>query len=225
MDINLSKNNLKIKKNQLEMVRDRNYNIDDSDGFILDFTNEEYINYIQEKTNELKSTESAILSSIYYNNDKSDAVFVYYAPIIENNTFIRMNVITEFLNLIKNYNVQKGIFIMPIGFEKLSPSSNKDLKNSQYKYDIEIFKFRELLINPNKHVFSRKMTKIPDSEVEEKLKELKCKKNNLTSITKNDPIVKWYGWSINSVVKIERCDDMIPLTSSLTYGYRLIIDD
>lgn len=240
-DIKNTRNNFKVKKNQLELVADRGFNIDEADGFFLDYNFNQYYDYLMNTAYKNKSTEESILSYLYHDNEKNKSIYVYYAPYIKNITKINKNIAVEFRQLVTKLNATEAILITPLQYKpKSSDIKNTDKKEYKYKslssdakkeikllektIKIQIFNVSELLINPTKHTYSRFMEKIPDEFVDNKLTELNCTKKDLTLLTSNDPIVRWYGWNIGDMIKIHRNDDDIPLTSTKTFGYRLIID-
>ena len=205
-----------VKKNQLEMVRDRGYDISEEEN-ILNMTFLEFNNYVLSKISNIDDI-SKILNHNYMKN--SDICYVYYILLNKNNKKkkpIMSDLINQFLQYIQKYQPNESILILD------SPIPNNKKNEYQNIINLQVFDKSQLTFNPIKHILVLKHEKIPDDEKEEKLKELKATINKLPSIKINDPIVQYYGWKINDLIRIYRDDDELPLLNTKSINYRIVI--
>lgn len=178
MDI---KNTYKIRQTVLEMLSDRNYNIEniknvDYDEFSIMYEENNY-NIID--------------------NDKK----IYVIFFKETKTFnkkdlemITQNAKTEFNENIKIIIVLKEKYNVPI---------EKELANALYK-NVELFISKDLIFNRTKYNKIPKHIKMNENEITELLDKHKLNKNQLPKILLKDPISKYYGMKSGDIFKIIR---------------------
>ena len=129
---------------------------------------------------------------------------------------IRPNLIKENIMEILSENTKCRIII--VLKKKPNNSILKLLKESKYNM-IEIFWYKELLINICKHNLVPKHELLNSEEEEIILLQLRLSsKRQLPQILKSDPVSKWYGVKIGDVFKISRNS----ITSGKTTFYRCV---
>ena len=225
-----------IKKTQLEMVRDRGYNIEDEAG-ILDMTLDEFINnYNNSKIiNKISDINEEEYKSIFFLSKS-------YKKIVDGHTKIlsvayktlagkKKICIEQIINFIsqckipKNHNKAKEEYcddsILIITHDISSGGKRKlgDLTS----VNISIFKDRELLYNPTTHIDCPKFILLNDDEKIELMKSLRCKLSDFLIIKQADPIIRYYGWKSGQIVKIIRDDEFYNVISPVSINYRVIL--
>ena len=172
----------------LEMLKDRNYLIDNLYDINYDIFEENYKN---------KNI------NIYCKKETNEKMFVYFYIEHENNGNFKKDNLTTLLKLVKekydydesdkNYNI---IIILKDKYPVLSLLKDND--------KIELFVLNELIINKIKHDYVPTHILLSNDEVTKVLEKYKCSKEQLPLILKNDPIAKYYGAKEGDVFKIIR---------------------
>jgi len=221
-----------VKKVQIEMLKDRGYNIPDDEILLLENEDnfEYFLEYLENKKQDIikempknKGSTSInidiynILNNIYYNDD-DESILVQYASKGTSSKEISKEIIKKFLKKLNNINF--GILITD---SKLSSGSN-ELIITQSNENIQIFRENELNVNPTKRLAFNNYRLIPKNQEEQKLKELKSIKSQLPKILIDDPIVKYYNFKHKDLIQIERNDEnYLPSMCPRYYIYKTII--
>ncbi|KAI8831163.1 RNA polymerase [Chytriomyces cf. hyalinus JEL632] len=88
--------------------------------------------------------------------------------------------------------------------EKLTPSSNKVIMEMAPKYDIQLFKEAELMVNITHHSLVPKHNLLSKEEKATLLARYRLKDSQLPRIMQSDPVARYYGLKRGQVVKITR---------------------
>ncbi|KAI8830728.1 RNA polymerase [Chytriomyces cf. hyalinus JEL632] len=88
--------------------------------------------------------------------------------------------------------------------EKLTPSSNKVIMEMAPKYDIQLFKEAELMVNITHHSLVPKHMLLSKEEKATLLARYRLKDSQLPRIMQSDPVARYYGLKRGQVVKITR---------------------
>ena len=206
-----------VKKNQLNMIERRGYNIDREKG-ILQFSIEQFENtYVPFARSQNKSFRS-VLTNVYQ-NDSGERVLVYYADVPSTATQLGVNDVGHGIKTMEENNLNDAVIITS---KQLTPSASKHI-NSLVAYNIQIFLEEEMAYDPTSHYLVPKH--IPLS-VEEQRQFMENKQKNEVGFTidlmpiipSDDIIARYYGLRTGRIVRIER-ENMFPtmIIRSITY--------
>lgn len=213
-----------IKKTQIEMVRDRGYNIPEDEELLL--TSD--INYFQRHINHLgsgiKATAQSLLSRSYIttpdNNNVTRSILVYYASKTnQQQKQISADIVREFIRLMQRYATNEAILIVDA---PLSSTGNDEL-NAVTLTKWQVFFESELTYNSTAHVDTQPHTYIPPLEADIILRGLKVDKSKLLIIKASEPISRYYGWVAGDLIRVDRNDSCIGILSPNSLNYRVVV--
>ncbi len=184
------------KKTQVEMMRDRGYDIDDDEAqMILSFDGfQEYyddtihgnINRVyQRPTDELRVMVVYSLVNVPPTNKKATT------------TKTGKSLMQYIESLYQSDKADSFILISE------NPVKNDALING-LKYNIELMGYDELAINPTQHIFSQQHVIMTDTEKADFLQDIRKDPRLLPGISKHNPIVRYLGASSKDVIAIVR---------------------
>lgn len=194
-----------VKRTQVEMLADREYLIPEeeinmfiyhpeayqpSDELLFNFANQ----YLSDKN--IFSREA--LSQTYSNN-QGDITYVYFTPTIVKERQ-GVETIAQFINTAQQLGASNAIIISS---EEFTPEAQKKISGIT-KPTIQVFFDYQLYFNPTFHFLTPKHTKISDEDRRKLLAESKIQPSQLLVISIDDPIVRYYGWKIGNIIRIER---------------------
>lgn len=192
----------------LEMLRDRGYNVDDSELLYLDdfpgwtdvYLNVSHLNNI-------------------YTNDRDP---VTYPPLkvkfLTSALKVKMSVYTEWIQEARRERFNRMIIIGKVGTMTEMAIKNLDKLRASSNLHIEFFAEPELIINITKHSLVPKHEVLSPQDKKEFLEHYAIEEWQLPKIFKNDPVVKYYGVGVGTVLKITRKSE----TSGRYVTYRIV---
>lgn len=225
-----------IKKTQIEMMRDRGYDVGEDEQKILSMEEDQFDEYLTalvegEIVNnwkdyldmirfpaESKYTSRTWLGNVYFKENKR-CIVIY---IDQSSGEQVLKVITDAI-IVMIEGIDTGIkydeliMISGIPFSSSSKKSIRDLKYTKHWS----FMDRELIYNVTKHFLVPPHTLMPESEVRKMGKSVR----NLHQISELDPVVKYYGWSAGGVVLIKRDISEVNMSVRFMIAKRLIVKD
>lgn len=86
--------------------------------------------------------------------------------------------------------------------------------------NVEFFETSQLVQNITKHQLVPQHSKLSVDEVRHLLKSVRCALSQLPKILRSDPVVRYYDFPVDSVVRIERKSGRQPSANA----YRVVID-
>lgn len=247
----------RIKRTQIQMLRDRGYVVEQQELDLLDYDMYQFSCYVDwlvkmNATQKFIVTPRSSLDNIYTHRTKTvtdlvpvvrdgqygrnvntgeilyenvtipHRLLVCYAERDKQQKQVSINTIKLFMAACENFGVNEAILIVNAG---LSPDANKNLANGLeipftiFHDSIMMFNVTETIANRNMATFnafhdpallkivnSPKYTLLTHEEEIKFLKESKVAKSQLPMLSHQDPIVKYYGWEIGSIVKLIRYD-------------------
>lgn len=230
--------NFRIYSNLLEMLRDRGFVVDEN---LLEFGN--FKNYIKEKIDEIdeedeEDVEWKAMSDKFTNQEGTKNLYVRFIDSKNSSTIgneeinILMNEIDEIYN--ENYETSKKEkekkekdkdFEVIIVVSKMI--TNPAMTNLMNKKVIRftIFRDKELLINPTKHILVPKHRLMNAVEKSELFNSYRVKPNQLPRIFSSDPIAKYYGAWEGDIFKIIQTDWFDDSFVRETLNYRYVIKE
>lgn len=213
-----------IKKTQIEMVSDRGYDISPEEVAILTMNINQFTNYVNNlATNVPRTTQRSLLSHSYTANLPGGGVrtmIVYYGgKKTPQQKQVSAEVVRSFIGVVQRYNINEAILIVD---GPLSPKGNDEL-SALTLTKWQVFFDGELTYNPTRHVDSVKHTLLSKEETAAKLKELRVDLSKLLIINETDPIIRYYGWPVGQIVRVDRNDSFLNILSPHSINYRVIV--
>ena len=206
-----------IKKNQIKMVKRREYDIGDEVN-ILNYTVEQFIEiYVTYAKSEKKSLRN-VLSNLY-ENEEGEKIYVYFAD-TKNSKQLGIEIIEDFLSNMHHYKTRNGIIITPI---PLSPASKKKIK-SLSAYNIYTFTENEMSYDPIEHYLTPEHILLKVDEQREFLERNNISIDQLPIILTTDIISRYYGFQTGQVIKINRTNLYDTIIQN-SIAYRVVKED
>ncbi len=204
-----------IKRTQIEMMRDRGYPISNDEKDILSMTEHQFLFYLdqlirREVTNEwapyldminlpedAKYTKRTLLGNVYIKNNKR--CLVLFIDQVGGQQVIKVIadaivVMTEGISTGIKYD--ELILITKIPFSVVSKRCISDLRYTK----CWTFFDKDLILNVTKHVMVPEHTLMPEVDV----RDFKRKYKHIEQISEDDPVVRYYGWQVGSIVVVRR---------------------
>lgn len=213
-----------IKKTQLEMVRDRGYEISPEEEPILTMNINEFPNYINAlaAANPRAATRS-LLSRSYQatlTDGSTRSMLVYYGGKADpRQKQVSAEVVREFIGLVQRYRINEAILIVDAA---LSSTGEKEL-SALTLTKWQVFFDSELTYNPTRHVDTPRHELLSPEDAQAKLRELRVDLSKLLILKVDDPVVRYYGWTAGNLVRIHRDDQTVSILSPKSINYRVIV--
>jgi len=189
----------KVKKTQVEMLKDRDYDINDEEWILKSNVDEFYKVYGVLQDNE----RYAKLSKIY-TNGRGNRIFVFY-PVLTTNKYLASTDITPVLSSSKE--IRNIIIISELNY---SAELNKQIIQLQSKnlfgkieniLNIQHFLYDELLFKVTDHTLVSKHVILSQEDAEKDVLEY-VTFDKLPQISINDVICKYLGAEIGQIIEI-----------------------
>ena len=131
------------------------------------------------------------VDSIISTNTKGHILLILYA-----NSKVSIQLGREIDQYITNDKIQQIVIVTSEG---ITPIAKKLLMIN--KCNVQFFHRLELTVNYTKHKLVPFQKKLEDHEIQVKLKKYNLTKQQLATMNRTDPIVKFYGWKAGSVIQ------------------------
>jgi DNA-directed RNA polymerase subunit H (RpoH/RPB5) len=235
-----------IKITQVEMIRDRGYDITneifprsatDREGrptpiadslgdatplltISFDAFVARYSTYIAQLASiGARVTPRTMLTSIYL--DRSGRkMLVYYAHHEPKATSLKKEEAANFAHLATAHAVTDAIVISK---HKLSTDAEEAVLG-MVSWRSQIFFDSEMMFNKTKHILVPKHILLSPEQAREFLKVARVKFSQLPRIFKGDPIIRYYGWQPGGIVLIYRSEYFLANVIKTTIFYRAIVE-
>lgn len=213
-----------IKKTQLEMVRDRGYELSHEEEPILNMDIYNFSGYLNglATVNPRASTRS-LLSRSYRATLPDGSVrsmLVYYGGKADTRQKqVSAEVVREFIGLVQRYRINEAILIVDAA---LSSTGEKEL-SALTLTKWQVFFDSELTYNPTRHVDTPRHELLSPDDAQAKLRELRVDLSKLLILKVDDPVVRYYGWTAGNLVRVHRNDQTVSILSNKSINYRVIV--
>lgn len=192
-----------VKKNQLNMIGRRGYNIDREKG-ILQLRLDQFLNTYVPFARQQKKSFRSVLSQVYQ-NDAGQRILVYYADVPVTATKLGVNEMSDAIADMKRYHLGDAVIITA---KALSPSASKNVAGF-VSYNIQIFLEEEMAYDPTAHFLVPKHIPLSIEEQRQFLQQKQEQEvgftiDQLPIIPAHDIIARYYGLRGGRVVRIER---------------------
>lgn len=209
-----------IKKTQLEMVKDRGYEVGEEEAEIFNMNLEQFIVYMNNRAILRKVTPRSALTQDYISADRTRSILAFYGSKTPAQKQVSADIVREFVDLIQKNRVTEAVLIVNA---PLSPPGSQILAAvTLTKW--QIFNDTDLTYNPTRHVKTPKHELIPPHLQSAKLAELKTTLSGMGLLYDDDPVVRYYGWPKGSMIKITRDNSSISILASKTINYRVVVN-
>lgn len=203
----------RVKKTQLEMIRDRGYDISD-ELVVLTATLAEFADrYRKQNQNFYQAL------SVEYTNPSNQSVYIHYSePGLKPTT--GKDQVATFINYIEGHQtpISSAILISP---SKLSFVA-QNLLTGLPMYFIQHFKYEELLNNPTTHYLVPKHEIISEDDMKSILKESRLTATQTPLILTTDKQAKYLGAQAGQMIRITRKFFPYPSFVDEVVFYRLV---
>ena len=106
----------------------------------------------------------------------------------------------EVIETLQSFQIKKCILV----YKSMMTASAKKALDHMFDYDIELWNLSELQYNLTKHSLYIRHERLRDSEIAKCIPDIDIPR--LPKISKNDPVVRFFGWKRNHVLRIHRKD-------------------
>ena len=208
---------LKLKRNQVLMMRDRGYDITDEEWILRDdLTGKEFKKKLRKKYDKDEDYPiRKLMFSEYTHPLKEKPLFIFYVC-IDSGKQIKVETIKPFTQKLTEEN-KDGILVIDT---VLSPTASECL-NMITEHHFQIFKEEDLLFNIINHVNCSQHQLCHSNEIIA-LKKIGISGKSLPWILHTDPIVQYYDFPIGSYIKIKVYIN-IPLMNQYHCHYRVVV--
>lgn len=228
----------KVKITQLEMLRDRGYDIS-QELPLFNYRVSDFATYYENLARAQNTTPKRVLSKNYYrpvdttnsiipnppnnvpNNvpNEMSMVYVYYPETPEDRKEFNTSAINEIIALMESNQIKHIILILETGVGNAALKKLNDYPSLKF----EIFLYEDLTYNCTKHFLVPKHTLLTKGETMGMLKRNNLKIMELPKIYLNDPIAKYYGANPGHVFRIVRPALFVPTLIKDQIYYRLVL--
>jgi DNA-directed RNA polymerase subunit H (RpoH/RPB5) len=200
----------RVKKNQVLMLQDRGYTLPPSEQAWLALDHASSTRTLQSLDDQGRSLALDAL----YSSPKQ--VWVYYATTIE--SFVTEDV--EAMIAASNERRRPTQRILLVCYTRPTSKAWEALSS----YDVEVWTFAQLAVNPTKHFLSQRHTALSPQEKREFLATTKIDPQCLPMIYVSDPVARWYGFRVGQILRIER-NNLVTFASGGSVFYRLVVPE
>lgn len=228
-------NLLKVKKHELEMMRDRKYKIDDVED--IDILNidmstitESILSKFMKDYNidiNTKNNNDNKLSKQYVKIDENTGKNIYMNVeyIFSSEKHILKDSLTKaMLSHVDKLNSNSMIYKVLLILESPLNLNLNNIYGNKNKLNIKTTLLNKLLVNPNKYMYVPKHTLLTNEEKMRYLTSNNIDITTLSGISLNDPISIWNDAIEGDVFKIEREFSLIPTIIQKSVIYRCVRD-
>lgn len=213
----------RVKRTQVEMMRDRGYNVfkDEIDFF---FENEEPVKFDINKFSTRYQTMQS-LSQNYHHPLTQKNAYVHFFEKNKDGNKLSADKINKELSLILSTKLDQNfdtvVLISDINIDK---DGYETLLNYPM-FNFQTFIYEDLIENKTHHVLVPKHVLIPFEEAKNLLSQNRLKRDQLKKLAYDDPIVKYYGGIPGQIFKIIRDKPNVPVMFDESIDYRVVTYD
>lgn len=201
----------KLKKNQIFMLRDRGYTIDENETRLLAATVDEFLRYYEEvararqlkvdNTGERQRAYDHIYQALshFYQHADGSILLVYYARPTKSKQ-LDVEEIKQFTMEVNTRGVPSA---MLISRQQLSSKAKDEFSKITIR-QLRLFLDEELFYNLTEHYLVPKHRVLSDDEAKDFLTSNRLRTNQLPILKWDDPVSKWYGFIPGQIVEVLR---------------------
>jgi DNA-directed RNA polymerase I, II, and III subunit RPABC1 len=217
----------KVKKTQIEMLRDRGFIIDKEELDILNMTTQEFVNYNKSRSNpkDPNKTFKRVLSRQYY-KPTGEYIYVFYPETAEDSQTLQMDQVRQLFHIVLEKNGESDeINHIIIISEYVLTGDLKSIIDGLPSINIETFIYLELSFNVTKHSYVPKHSLLTKNEKIEFLrKNPNAQLPKLPIISMRDPVARYFGGQPGDIMKIIRKNITYQALVNTYVTYRVVRD-
>lgn len=212
-----------VKKNQIKMMQRRGYTV--PDAALLDYTYAQFEAYYKQA---LASVEPVVgqapvdlFDVITTEIEAPKKALVWYTP--QQNRDIPVDDLREMIAYITedDGSVRAYREIVVISSGRMSSKMTQQLDVLE-QLNVQHFTYQELSYDPTYHFLAVPHVRLSSKDAKAFLARTRIQPSQLPTILSSDPIVKYHGWSVNSIVRIKRTS-VIGMAAPESVFYRRIV--
>jgi DNA-directed RNA polymerase I, II, and III subunit RPABC1 len=178
----------RVRKTLLEMLRDRNYIVRESD---LNMTLEEF----QQLFGEVPRRDELEVFATHSGNE-DDSIIAFFPDEKPG-----VKTLNNYVQKMRDVEASRAILVLS---QPLTAQARNSLSEVNQKYPMEQFVEQDLLVNITKHQLVPQHVVLSEDEKRELLRRYKVYESQLPRIQTNDPVARYYGLRRGNVVRILR---------------------
>lgn len=212
---------MRVKKTQLEMLRDRGYSVYNEltgvdESPVLNYTDPMAFTEFYTTNN---ASLKANMTAIYSNATQNEKIYVYYPETSSETQQLAKAEATAALDFITQYSVSNLIII---SYKSPAAGVSKALDQSSAMFYYQLFTYRQLTYNPTKHYLVPKHQILTQDEKNQLLKSKGIELSQLPVISDSDPICRYYGGKPGHIFRIQRYNFQYVTMNKHEVTYRLV---
>ena len=225
----------KVKKTQVEMIRDRGLVIPDEEKFLLEYDPEieplkiwetktlrHFVKKYKDIATELGENFNSVLSQAYLDESTGITTVVIYLCRRRESSSITTAELTSKFEYYRGRYYKDGFPLKMVFVSEVDLNKNEEKIACLHYIKCQFFLTRELLVNPTQYIFYYPHSLLNEDEMRRELVENNIRPEQLPIILKTDPIVKYFDWEAGKVVKIDRTERYLEVPAPKGYYLRLI---
>jgi DNA-directed RNA polymerase subunit H (RpoH/RPB5) len=221
-NLTLASRLLKVKRHQIEMIRDRGYDVTEELG-LLEVSERDFYQHYGTHAEQNGVSLRSLMSRLYEKPGQEDKVLVFYVE-PPSGKQIGIDTIKDLISLLRHYQCNNGIII---GEAPPSTQALEELRKVPLLH-VQIFNDNELMYNPTKHYLVPKHRALSEEEAKVFLEENKLYITRMPSLLVNtgkmvDPIAKWYDFRPGQIIEITRENSAFETDVTIEIAYRAVI--
>lgn len=225
----------KVKKTQVEMMRDRGLEIPEEERFLLSFDSSkerlfvwerktmiEFVEKYREKAETEDINFNTALSNAYFDRETGDPTVAVYLCRERESLSITANEFTTKFDYFKKKYYKEGFRLKMVFISEVDLNKKEESVGGLNFISTQFFLTQHLVYNPTLHTFYYPHHLLDEDERRKELSENKIRPDQLPIILKLDPIVRYFDWTVGGIVKIDRTERYLEMPSTKGYYLRLI---
>ena len=212
-----------VKKNQIKMMQRRGYTV--PDATLLDYSYAQFEAYYKQALASVEPVAGQppvdLFDVIISEIEAPKKALVWYTP--QQNRDIPVDDLREMISYITedDGSVRAYHEIVVISSGRMSSKMTQQLEILE-QLNVQHFTYQELSYDPTYHFLAAPHIRLSTKEAKAFLARTRIQPSQLPTILSSDPIVKYHGWAVNSIVRIQRTS-VIGMAAPESVFYRRIV--
>lgn len=212
-----------VKKNQIKMMQRRGYTV--PDAALTDYTYAQFEAYYKQALASVEPVAGQppvdLFDVITTEIEAPRKALVWYTP--QQNRDIPVDDLREMVAYITedDGSVRAYHEIVVISSGRMSSKMTQQLEILE-QLNVQHFTYQELSYDPTYHFLAVPHTRLSAKDAKAFLARTRIQASQLPTILSSDPIVKYHGWNVNSIVRIQRTS-VIGMAAPESVFYRRIV--
>jgi DNA-directed RNA polymerase subunit H (RpoH/RPB5) len=210
-----------VKKHQIKMMMRRGYTV--PDAALLDYTYDQFEAYYKQALSSVTTADAPVdlFDVITTEIEHPRKALVWYTP--QQNRDVPVDDIREMIAYITedDGSVRPYREIIVISAGRLSSKITQQIDVLE-QLNVHHFTYQEMSYDPTHHFLAVPHQRLRPQEAKDFLNKAHIQASQLPTILASDPIVKYYGWPVNSILRVKRTS-VIGVVAPETVFYRRVV--